>query len=56
LKNILLPDYQFWEVKVVTREFKKNVVGLAKTANIFDFPLIITTGVDWGPNGFFYLN
>jgi len=32
-------------------EFKNNVVGLAKTAKIFDLPVILTTSVDWGPNG-----
>lgn len=32
-------------------EFKNNVVGLAKTAKIFGLPVILTTSVDWGPNG-----
>ncbi len=32
-------------------EFKNNVVGLAKTAKIFGLPVILTTSIDWGPNG-----
>ncbi|MCC4769750.1 hypothetical protein FXV91_05920 [Methanosarcina sp. DH2] len=32
-------------------EFKNNVIDLAKTAKIFDLPVILTTSVDWGPNG-----
>jgi len=26
-------------------------VGLTKTAKIFALPVILTTNVDWGPNG-----
>ena len=32
-------------------EFKNNVVGLAKTAKTFGLPVILTTSMDWGPNG-----
>jgi nicotinamidase-related amidase len=32
-------------------EFRNNVLGIAKTAKLFDLPVILTTSVDWGPNG-----
>jgi len=32
-------------------EYKSNVVGLAKTAKNFGLPVILTTSMDWGPNG-----
>jgi len=32
-------------------EFKNNVIDMAKTAKIFDLPVILTTSLDWGPNG-----
>ena len=32
-------------------EFRNNILGLAKTAKLFELPVILTTSVDWGPNG-----
>ena len=32
-------------------EFRNNILGLAKTAKLFGLPVILTTSVDWGPNG-----
>ena len=52
---LLLIDHQVGLMQLVRdmtpEEFKNNVVGLAKTAKIFDLPVILTTSVDWGPNG-----
>lgn len=52
---LLLIDHQVGLMRLVRdmtpEECKNNVVGLAKTAKIFDLPVILTTSVDWGPNG-----
>ncbi len=52
---LLLIDHQVGLMQLVRdmtpEEFKNNVVGLAKTAKIFGLPVILTTSVDWGPNG-----
>jgi len=52
---LLLIDHQVGLMQLVRdmvpEEFKNNVVGLAKTAKIFNLPVILTTSVDWGPNG-----
>lgn len=52
---LLLIDHQVGLMQLVRdmapEEFKNNVVGLAKTAKTFDLPVILTTSVDWGPNG-----
>ena len=52
---LLLIDHQVGLMQLVRdmmpEEFKNNVVGLAKTAKNFDLPVILTTSVDWGPNG-----
>ena len=52
---LLLIDHQVGLMQLVRdmipEEFKNNVMGLAKTAKIFDLPVILTTSVDWGPNG-----
>ena len=53
--TLLLIDHQVGLMQLVRdmtpEEFKNNVVGLAKTAKIFGLPVILTTSVDWGPNG-----
>jgi nicotinamidase-related amidase len=52
---LLLIDHQVGLMQIVRdmmpEEFKNNVVGLAKTAKNFNLPVILTTSVDWGPNG-----
>jgi len=52
---LLLIDHQVGLMQLVRdmmpEEFKNNVVGLAKTAKNFNLPVILTTSVDWGPNG-----
>ncbi len=52
---LLLIDHQVGLMQIVRdmnpEEFKNNVVGLAKTAKNFGLPVILTTSVDWGPNG-----
>jgi nicotinamidase-related amidase len=52
---LLLIDHQVGLMQLVRdmmpEEFKNNVVGLAKTAKNFNIPVILTTSVDWGPNG-----
>jgi len=49
---LLLIDHQVGLMQLVRdmvpEEFKNNVVGLAKTAKIFNLPVILTTSVDWG--------
>lgn len=32
-------------------ESRNNLLGLAKTVKLFELPVILTTSVDWGPNG-----
>ncbi len=53
--GLLLIDHQVGLMQLVRdmspEEFKNNVVGLAKTAKLFGLPVILTTSVDWGPNG-----
>lgn len=52
---LLLIDHQVGLMQLVRdmapEEFKNNVIGLAKTAKNFSLPVILTTSVDWGPNG-----
>jgi nicotinamidase-related amidase len=52
---LLLIDHQIGLMQLVrdmvSEEFKNNVLGLAKTAKIFNLPVILTTSMDWGPNG-----
>lgn len=52
---LLLIDHQVGLMQLVRdmtpEEFKNNVIGLAKTAKNFNLPVILTTSVDWGPNG-----
>lgn len=52
---LLLIDHQVGLMQLVRdmspEEFKNNVVGLAKTAKLFEMPVILTTSRDWGPNG-----
>ena len=52
---LLLIDHQVGLMQLVRdmnpEEFKNNVVGLAKSAKNFGLPVILTTSVDWGPNG-----
>jgi nicotinamidase-related amidase len=52
---LLLIDHQVGLMQLVRdmtpEEYKSNVVGLAKTAKIFWPPVILTTSMDWGPNG-----
>jgi hypothetical protein len=31
-------------------EFRNKVLGLAKTAKLFELPVILTTSFDWGPS------
>lgn len=53
---LLLIDHQVGLMQTVrdmqtTEEFKNNVLGLAKTAKVFNLPTVLTTSVDTGPNG-----
>src|SRR5574341_448991 len=52
---LLLIDHQVGLMQLVRdmspEEFRNNVVGLAKTAKLFEMPVILTTSRDWGPNG-----
>ena len=52
---LLLIDHQVGLMQLVRdmtpEEYKSNVVGLAKTAKNFGLPVILTTSMDWGPNG-----
>jgi len=52
---LLLIDHQVGLLQLVRdaspEEFRNNVLGLAKTAKLFELPVILTTSLDWGPNG-----
>ncbi len=52
---LLLIDHQVGLMQLVRdmspEDFRNNVVGLAKTAKLFEMPVILTTSRDWGPNG-----
>jgi hypothetical protein len=52
---LLLIDHQVGLLQLVRdaspEEFRNNVLGLAKTAKLFELPVILTTSMDWGPNG-----
>ena len=52
---LLLIDHQVGLMQLVhdtsPEEFRNNVLGLAKTAKLFELPVILTTSIDWGPNG-----
>jgi len=52
---LLLIDHQVGLMQLVRdaspEEFRNNVLGLAKTAKLFELPIILTTSLDWGPNG-----
>ncbi len=52
---LLLIDHQVGLMQLARdmspEEFRNNVLGLAKTAKLFELPVILTTSVDWGPNG-----
>lgn len=52
---LLLVDHQVGLMQLARdmspEEFRSNVLGLAKTAKLFELPVILTTSVDWGPNG-----
>jgi nicotinamidase-related amidase len=52
---LLLIDHQVGLMQLTRdmspEEFRNNLLGLAKTAKLFELPVILTTSVDWGPNG-----
>jgi nicotinamidase-related amidase len=52
---LLLIDHQVGLVQsirdMLPEEFKNNLIDLAKTAKLFGLPVILTTSLDWGPNG-----
>ena len=52
---LLLIDHQVGLMQLTRdmspEEFRNNILGLAKTAKLFEIPVILTTSVDWGPNG-----
>ncbi|AJY77792.1 hypothetical protein VN24_16465 [Paenibacillus beijingensis] len=54
---LLLVDHQLGLMQGVRdfrslEEYKNNVIALAKTAKAFNIPVILSTSVDTGPNGF----
>ena len=48
---LLLIDHQVGLMQLphdmFTREFRNNILGLAKTAKLFELPVILTTSVGW---------
>jgi len=52
---LLLIDHQVGLMQLVRdispEQFRNNILGLAKTAKLFELPVILTTSRDWGPNG-----
>ena len=52
---LLLIDHQVGLMQLTRdmspEEFRNNILGLAKTAKLFELPVILTTSMDWGPNG-----
>lgn len=52
---LLLIDHQVGLMQLTKdmspEEFRNNILGLAKTAKLFEIPVILTTSLDWGPNG-----
>jgi nicotinamidase-related amidase len=52
---LLLIDHQVGLMQLVSdispEQFRNNILGLAKTAKLFELPVILTTSRDWGPNG-----
>jgi nicotinamidase-related amidase len=52
---VLLIDHQVGLMNIIrdmtAEEVKNNVLGLAKTANTLGVPVILTSALDWGPNG-----
>ena len=52
---LLLIDHQVGLMQLARdispEQFRNNILGLAKTAKLFELPVILTTSRDWGPNG-----
>ena len=52
---VALVDHQVGLMNIVRDmgpdEFRNNLLGLAKTAKTLEMPVILTTALDWGPNG-----
>jgi nicotinamidase-related amidase len=52
---VLLVDHQVGLMNIIrdmtAEEVKNNVLGLAKTAKTLGVPVILTTALEWGPNG-----
>ena len=56
---LLLIDHQVALMQLVSdaspEEFRNNVLGLAKTAKLFELPVILTTSLGWGPRTIYML-
>jgi nicotinamidase-related amidase len=56
---LLFIDHQVGLMQLVRyaspEEFRNNVLGLAKTAKLFELPVILTTSLDWGPRTIYML-
>lgn len=52
---MLLIDHQVGLMNIIrdmsAEELKNNLLGLAKTARTLGVPIILTTSIQWGPNG-----
>ena len=57
---LLLIDHQVGLLQLVRdaspEEFRNNVLGLAKTAKLFELPIILTTSLDWSRTARVFLN
>lgn len=56
---LLFIDHQVALMQLVSdaspEEFRNNVLGLAKTAKLFELPVILTTSLGWGPRTIYML-